>query len=398
MLSNGLQSIGTSLGDLNFDWKEIVSVMTLPMQNTSAQLAILPVSYKVPTLPADCVVLRFTDYIPWNNPYDVTSLETEQAFQTFVNGAMLPLLFLISFPTNLLNMIVFYKQGLRERVNFCLFAQSAIDFAYIIYVFAINSDNIYLKVTNQSRYSLVSRIFFEYKLVGFYGLAWASEVVTTVIACERCFCVMSPLRSQSVIKTKTTVAFVLSVSSVLIGGFFVVGARWSVRCVYDPLTNSTSLTAFPSAFYVSHREVVDILDGVFYGLLVPGLTITIVAVTTCLTTFKLRKMATWRQQTSSAAVGQMTRDLTLTRMLIGTSVMFLVCNIPGITARTVILVVPDLSIGGRYRNSYNVIIFSNQLAWNINSSFHFFIYYSLGSKFRETLQEIFRPKHLKVAV
>ncbi|PVD28185.1 hypothetical protein C0Q70_10771 [Pomacea canaliculata] len=284
MLFNGLQSIGTSLGDLNFDWQEIVSVMTLPMQNTSAQPAISPVSYKVPTLPTDCVVLRFTDYIPWNNPYDVTSLETEQAFQTFV--------------------------------------------------------------TNQSRYSLVSRIFFEYKLVGFYGLAWASEVVTTVIACERCFCVMSPLRSQSVIKTKTTVAFVLTISSVLIGGFFVVGARWSVRCVYDPLTNSTSLTAFPSAFYVSHREVVDILDGVFYGLLVPGLTITIVAVTTCLTTFKLRKMATWRQQTSSAAVGQMTRDLTLTRMLIGTSVMFLVCNIPGITARTVILVVPDLSIGG----------------------------------------------------
>ena len=41
-----------------------------------------------------------------------------------LKDSMLFLLFLIGGPANVINLAVFYKQGLKERVNLCLFALS----------------------------------------------------------------------------------------------------------------------------------------------------------------------------------------------------------------------------------------------------------------------------------
>ena len=43
----------------------------------------------------------------------------------------LPILFLIGGPANVINMAVFYKQGLEERINVCLFALSLADGLYL---------------------------------------------------------------------------------------------------------------------------------------------------------------------------------------------------------------------------------------------------------------------------
>ena len=43
----------------------------------------------------------------------------------------LPILFLIGGPANVINMAVFYKQGLKERINVCLFALSLADGLYL---------------------------------------------------------------------------------------------------------------------------------------------------------------------------------------------------------------------------------------------------------------------------
>ena len=59
---------------------------------------------------ADCLVLRFEDYIPWDNADTIVSFEVEDAFRRVKDVVFLPVLFLIGGPANVINMAVFYRR------------------------------------------------------------------------------------------------------------------------------------------------------------------------------------------------------------------------------------------------------------------------------------------------
>ena len=99
-----------------------------------------------------CKILKFDSFIPWDNPDNLVSLEVE-AFVEWLKGAIiLPLLFLIGGPANVINMAVFYKQGLRERINLCLFALSVADELYLIYCMFVNGEKIHRQFTTSERF------------------------------------------------------------------------------------------------------------------------------------------------------------------------------------------------------------------------------------------------------
>ena len=76
-----------------------------------------------------------------------------------------------------------------------------------------------------------------YNLIGFFGFAWVSQVMSAIIASERCFCVVSPLRSQTVLSTRTMVIIIVVVFIVVTGLYFVVALRYRMVCMYDPTTD-----------------------------------------------------------------------------------------------------------------------------------------------------------------
>ena len=53
------------------------------------------------------------------------------------------------------------------------------------------------------------------------------------------------------------------------------------------------------------------------------------------------------------------------------------------------LFVPDMNVGHRYQNTVLMLTWILEIASYINSSFNIFIYYSMGSKYRETVKELF---------
>ena len=75
-------------------------------------------------------------------------------------------------------------------------------------------------------------------------------------------------------------------------------------------------------------------------------------------------------------------------MLIGCSVLFIACGIPGVMFKVIILFIPDMSLGGRYHNTFNFLTSVTRLCNYINFSFNFFIYYTIGSKFKATLHTL----------
>ena len=341
-------------------------------------------------VPTGCIILSVDpgDFIPWDNPDNLVSHEVEKAMDSAVAVVFLPLLFLLSVPTNVVNMLVFWRHGLKERINVCLFCLSLADLIYISHSFIYSVDKLYQPFIGETGVGVVFQFIVDHRLMFLRGFNWESGFLSMLIACERCLCVFSPLRSQKIFKTRTTVIAIF-VSTVVHHGFTYVGSsRWSIACVFNPVTNSTSKAIYPTKFYLENQKVIDTVTGIIPSLLLPGCYITVVSVTTAMTLIKLREMATWRERTSSASAVS-SREAALTRMLIGISILYVVCAMPTLALGTVMLAVPDMSTKGRYYNAFNLLVSFFELFTYINASFNFFVYYFLGSKYKETLREIF---------
>ena len=180
---------------------------------------------------------------------------------------------------------------------------------------------------NNSRYGPFTRYMINHNLIGFVAFACVSQILSTIIASERCFCILQPLRSQTVLRTSTTTAIIIAVIVVVLGPYFFVVSRYRIGCVYDPVSQNTFFSGVAGQFYLDHQKVIDYLDTFVYGAIVPGMVMVVVMTTTIITTIKLRQAAAWRAETSSS--GSMTsQEIALTKMLVGNSVFFIVCMLP----------------------------------------------------------------------
>lgn len=163
-----------------------------------------PLLHGDPKPPEGCMVVAQGDFTPWDNPDNLVSSRVENAVGAAVAVVFLPVLFLVGTPANVVNAVVFWRQGLKERINVCLFSLSIADLAYMVHSFLLNVDRLYLQFAHTPQLGLVFKFIVDHKLVGFRGLSWVSGFLSTLIACERCFCVVSPLRSKTVLRTGTT--------------------------------------------------------------------------------------------------------------------------------------------------------------------------------------------------
>ena len=289
-------------------------------------------------------------------------------------------------------MAVFFRQGLRERINLCLFCLSLADLLYMLHSFLLNVDRMHQHFAGSPPHlGPVFRFIVTNHLMGFRGFSWVSGLISTVIACERCLCVVSPLRAKSVLRTRTTAAFLLLASLAVLAAVSVATTRWGVACVYHPDTRSTATALYSTRFYRHHKEAVDTLTGWVVSLALPALYIGAVSATTAVTLVRLRTLASWRQRAaaSGSASAVSAREVALTRMLVGASVLYVLCSLPVLALGVVILAVPDMSLHGRYYNAFNLMVSFFELFSYVNSSSNFFVYCFLGTRYKETLGQLF---------
>ncbi|KAL8616333.1 hypothetical protein ACOMHN_056276 [Nucella lapillus] len=342
-------------------------------------------------VPEGCITRQGFTFIPWDNEHNLVSKEVENTIRFLFLGLCLPVFFVVGFSTNIVNMVVFYKHGLEERINACLFTLSLVDLLGVFVAYCFNSDAAYMFIMGKERELGPSGQFFiGNQLVGLYGFVTSSQMVYGVITVERCLCITRPLLVKNLISTKKIVIALWVMTFIVTGGnMLVTGVRYSALCVFEPADNSISYVSYPTDFYFRHQFIMDIMYSVVYGLLLPGLSLVCVIVSTIITAVELKKLSKWRESVSTASESVTSRDVALTRVIIGTSILFILCVVPTVIMRSSFLFVPDLRVGGRYDNLAWVTIRFFQLFSAINNTFNFFIYYIFGSKFRETTHRLF---------
>ena len=176
------------------------------------------------------------------------------------------------------------------------------------------------------------RFMANHHMLGFYGFTSVSQVLSAIIASERCFCILRPLRSKAVLRTSTMTAVVVAAFVLVVAPHFLIMTKYRIVCARHPLTNTELWTPVPGDFYLRNRRLIDTLDAAVFGAGLNCLAMAVVMATTAVTAVKLRQAAEWRAGSSSsssdAAASSSSRELALTRMLVYNSGLFIVCVCP----------------------------------------------------------------------
>ncbi|KAL8595121.1 hypothetical protein ACOMHN_019159 [Nucella lapillus] len=334
----------------------------------------------------NCRTIDNNTRIPWNHPGNLVSWQTEELFYKICGGLLIPLFFIFGTPANVLNMVVFYKQGLKERINFCLFFLALVDILHLTPVFIFRSEHMLSWFSDEVRDDEIFRFMMNNNMIGFYGFGYGSMLLAAIISTERCACVLFPLTAQRCIPTKVfaiVVVFIVFTASLM---RFVVTAQYRSGCFYEEKTQRISWQNTIDVSYSSkHQAMVRILDGMFYGFCLSLGCPALVLITTIITAIKLRQIVRWRSQASSGMSSS--REVGVTKMLICLSVEFLLLSTPVIVVRITRLF-PSVLSQAYHLNLYRIMSNCYQVSFYISSIANFVVYYITGTKYRETLHAL----------
>ncbi|KAL8563836.1 hypothetical protein ACOMHN_061960 [Nucella lapillus] len=335
---------------------------------------------------SSCIILGLNTTIPWDNPYNIISLESVLIIDRVKAAICIPLLYLIGAPANMVNMAVFFKQGLKERINLCLFSLALVDLIYLTLLFTFYAERIYTQFTTGEQYGEVYRYMMNNNVIGLYGFGYGPTLLAAIISTERCVCVLFPLQAHRCIPTKVLAFMIVSGVCVLGITRFAITAQYQVTCFYEMKTGRRSWQVFVNDYHFQNKEMLKVLDGIFYGFCVSVGCPVIVLITTVLTAVKLQQTIRWRHLTSSS---MSIKEIGVTKMLICLSIEFFVLSIPVISLRVLPIFEPKLSAAGYYANLFVTLLGFSELCSYTSSSVNFFVYFFTGSRYRETLNSLF---------
>lgn len=151
-------------------------------------------------------------------------------------------------------------------------------------------------------------------------------------------------------------------------------------------------------YYLDNKDILDFFDIYLYATCLPAIFLLVITVTTVITVISLRSAVFHRQSMTRAKVTRQDNDqsaasvsskeMAVTRMLVGTSVVFVICVFPHMVFQVTSLIVVDLRLSGKYYNIVLVTWYFIGVFRVIRCSLNICVYCALGSKFRQTLKEM----------
>ncbi|BFZ10013.1 hypothetical protein BsWGS_13052 [Bradybaena similaris] len=289
---------------------------------------------------------------------------------------------------NVINIIVFFKQGLSDSVNISLLGLATSDLGALLTL-------LWMSVCFNPLFRY-SEIDFDSSEVQYLTAGWPhvcfariTSWVTAFVTFERCVCIAVPLKVATIITPKRTCVTVLSIYIFMFANAvpvfsslrFVSSFRWEYnRSVYGLFYGDNVLEIENRSFAVT----------VFAQLS----SFIIVIVCTVVLIQHLLAKSQWRLRAtlsvkSAAQSSTSSRDKRVIKMVTFISCIFICCFLPS-TVNLVLMVhlSPDYSVVGRYQNSFEV-------SWSIlntieaaNSSVNILVYYNMSSKFRAGLNQL----------
>ncbi|KAK6995042.1 hypothetical protein BgiMline_011691 [Biomphalaria glabrata] len=293
---------------------------------------------------------------------------------------------LFGIGANVVNIMVFRKQGYQDGVNVTLTALAISDLGGLIFdlVYAVMLNPYILEtdvVVSKIVILFVTGFTFEY-------FTRVSSVITAFAALERCVCVTQPLKVKDIFTKKVSVVVNTSIfliySLYLLLQFITMYFEWTFipgrnMTVYVVYFNSRRAVMFPITYYVT-------------DMILPYGTYIILMCCCTLLFIKLKSKAKWRQQVSTSvdkASHITSKERKSARMFMTVSFMCVVLLLPQSLVYSATIFVKALALNGSHSDLRHVFSTCTNLLKISNSSFTIFIYYTMSTKYRLEFQKMF---------
>ncbi|CAG5119118.1 unnamed protein product [Candidula unifasciata] len=285
--------------------------------------------------------------------------------------------------TNILNIVVFSKQGVRDTVNISLLGLATSDLGSLITL-------LYANVSFMPDFMALDLPFVGGDVM--YISTWChliftrvSTWITAYITLERCLCVTAPLKVKNLFTPKRTVLYLVVVYVFMVASVCPIFYAARPANIFDPSKNRTMF----GIFFLEDRNKIEAITFMTNNT-IPTLAFCTVAICTAILVSTLRKKSKWRRKatTSTAKTVMADRDGKVVKMVVLISTIFIICYFPGAAVFVVMLLDTDLRIDGFQKNVITAIFSLLFHLESINAGVNIFIYFSMSSKFRVTFMNM----------
>ncbi|KAL8613764.1 hypothetical protein ACOMHN_029621 [Nucella lapillus] len=305
------------------------------------------------------------------DPDIIVSDEEFKIASRLIFCGFVPALSLLGLPANILNMVVFYHQGLRDKMNLCLFALAFVDFVYVFSMLLKTSFYAASFLPEDLWVQILKWTILKFTINFQYAFMYSSGVLTAIIATERCICVVWPLKSATIFKTKTMAWMIFGTVVILNLLCLLYALKHVVRLKTDEAGKAAAILD-DTDLYVNNKLAFQIVrDGILPSI--SFITFFVVSFVTVVNVRKLKTAMDWRQKTSSHVIDK--RQMTLVKMLVSVSCVYIACNAPYLSLAIARFLVEGFSTIGKQSNLFYVIHRSTNTLLMVNSSVNIFIYY-----------------------
>ena len=140
-------------------------------------------------------------FIPCDNPENLVDKATREEVEGLLLMTVLPSLELFGVTTNVINCMVFVRQGLRDRINLCLFSLALADTSFLLFMFLAKFFP-FLGLFDRELGGYWRQKHLSTVLGPMMGTMNISNLMTMIISVERCICVVSPFTAKRFLKTR----------------------------------------------------------------------------------------------------------------------------------------------------------------------------------------------------
>ncbi|XP_059163045.1 uncharacterized protein LOC131946356 [Physella acuta] len=297
--------------------------------------------------------------------------------------------------SNMVNLTVFLRLGLKERVNLTLFCLSVCDAATCLCTAVVAAN--YVLVFRNFREGIDPStlvLFFSWFRCLFADVATS---LTVFISIERCFCITSPFVFNAKFSvTKTRTALVLIILFIVINYIPLYGS-FKLEQTIDISSNTTITTFAVTEFYLKITMYNDYVLGIFLAI------ICLIAVFVCavLMQIGLRKSSEFRNNAvndfkisasevsgKSRKNGYSRQDRKIVRMVLTLACLYMTTALPQIAISLAKVMFPEL-YSSALINIYYTVMGVGHIFLIANGSLTIFIYYAYNSSYRGVFKNKF---------
>ncbi|CAL1541415.1 unnamed protein product, partial [Lymnaea stagnalis] len=281
---------------------------------------------------------------------------------------------------NVINLVVFTKQGVKDNVNLSLFALAISDLLSLLLV-------ICTCVLGHPMF-IGTGVHFVGIEVEFLTTGWphtcftkVTSWITAFIMFERCLCIATPLKVKTVVTTARVKLCLVAIFVLVFAGVVPTYATHSLGWKFYPAYNRTLLGLIRSENAIHITYISNMLNIPVSSLSSFG----VAFVCTVIITIELNKKTKWRKEAACDKGGNLKNfsrnDRRAVKMVTIVAAIFLISVTPSITILIITVFEIEFSLTGKYRSLFYVCYSITFIFEGINSSVNILVYYSMNSRY-----------------